>query len=99
VVLHDSGNFAFGLFLGGWRRSGRGGGVLYLVGVELKLAFQVIDFVRVRCFDRFQRLLELLDALFILVFLSGLVDFFLSLLYLRLYKKSMFVKGVIWGID
>ena len=99
--LHDSGNFAFGLFLlGGRRRSGRGGGVVYLVGVVVKLALQVPDFVHVRCFDLFQRLLELLDALLILLCLFGLLDFFLFLFYLRLYKeKSMFVKSVSSGVS
>ena len=100
MVLHDSGNFAFGLFLlGGRRRSGRGGGVVYLDGVVVNLALQVPDFVLVRCLDLFQRMLELLDAFVILLFLSGLLDFFLFLFYLRLYKKkSMIVKSVSSGV-
>ena len=89
MVLHDPGNFAFALFLDGRRWSGRGGGVLYLVLIELKLGLQGPDLVLVLCSDLCQRLLELLDALFILLFLSGLVDFFLSHFYLRLYKTKV----------
>ena len=79
---------------------GGGGGVVYLGGAVVNLALQVPDFVHVRCLDLFQRLLELLDALFILLFRSGLLDFFLFLFYLRLYKKkSMIVKSVSSGVS